>query len=211
MQKLTFSLLKQITLLAALGVTTSYLFFYKPSGNTLLMLQVGLGVLYLFFSVMEFSGKMEKMSLPFDRFFYLPFSVVSDKLIWLGALSIAAVVLFFSQSRLVTLAVLLFIKILADVIVFALKMKRKVYYISLFANYVLISLEHEQKIFASSIESVEFRYDIFYLKLKDKKTASLITDRLSENEKQLFTEKFVQWALQNNLSFTEEAKQKLAV
>ena len=81
---------------------------------------------------------------------------------------------------------------------------------SLFANYVLISLEGEQKIFASQIESVEYRYDIFYLKLKDKKTVALETDRLFENQKQIFTEKMVQWVMRNQLEFTAEAKAKLA-
>ena len=210
MQKLTISLFKQFSLLIALILTSSYLFVGIPNGNTLFILQMGLGILYLFFSVAEFSTKLAKMNLPFDRFFYLPYNVISHKIIRLGAFAIAGGVLWVSSSALIFLAGLLFIIILADVIVFVLKIVQKVYYMSLFANYVLISLEGEQKIFASQIESVEYRYDIFYLKLKDKKTVALETDRLAENQKQIFTEKMVHWVLRNQLEFTAEAKAKLA-
>ena len=210
MQKLTISLFKQFSLLIALIVTSSYLFVGIPNGNTLFVLQIGLGVLYLFFSVAEFSTKLAKMNLPFDRFFYLPYNLISHKLIRLGAFAISGGVLWISSSGLKFLAILLFIIILSDVIVFILKIVQKAYYMSLFANYVLISLEGEQKIFASQIESVEYRYDIFYLKLKDKKTVALETDRLFENQKQIFTEKMVQWVMRNQLEFTAEAKAKLA-
>ncbi len=178
MQKLTISLFKQLTLLAALIATSSYLFIGTPNGNTLFILQIVFGVLYLSFSVAEFSTKMAKMNMPFDRFFYLPYDVISHKLIRLGAFAIAGGVLWISSSGLMFLASLLFIIIAADLLVFILKVVQKVYYMSLFANYVLISLEKEQKIFASQIEMVEYRYDIFYLKLKDKKTVALETDRL---------------------------------
>ncbi|HXD94830.1 MAG TPA: hypothetical protein VNX01_16600 [Bacteroidia bacterium] len=209
MQKLTISLFKQLALLVALIVTSSYLFIGVPNGNSLFLLQIGLGILYLFFSVAEFSTKLAKMNLPFDRFFYLPYDVISHKLIRLGAFAIAGGVLWISSSGLMFLAGLLFIIIIADLLVFILKIVQRVYYMSLFANYVLISLEGEKKIFASQIESVEYRYDIFYLKLKDKKTVALETDRLAEGQKQIFTEKFVQWALRNQLEFTVEAKAKL--
>ena len=209
MQKLTISLFKQLTLLVALGFVISHLFVRAFDKNTMLTVQIGLGVVYLFLSVAEFSTKLAKMNLPFDRFFYLPYEVISDKTIKVGAFAIAAGVLWVSSSALVFLAGLLFIIIAADVLVFLLKVKQKAYYLSLFANYVLISLEGERKIFVSQIENVEYRYDIFYLKLKDKKTVSLVTDRLAENQKQIFTEKFVQWAVRNQLEFTAEAKQKL--
>ena len=210
MQKLTISLFKQLALLVALIATSSYLFIGIPNGNTLFILQIVFGILYLSFSVAEFSTKMAKMNMPFDRFFYLPYDVISHKLIRLGAFAIAGGVLWISSSGLMFLASLLFIIIAADLLVFILKVVQKVYYMSLFANYVLISLEREQKIFASQIEMVEYRYDIFYLKLKDKKTVALETDRLLESQKQIFTEKMVAWVLRNQLEFTAEAKVKLA-
>jgi len=209
MQKLTISLFKQLILLVALGFTIMHLFVKAFDKNTMIGLLIGLGIVYVCLAVAEFSTKLARMSLPFDRFFYLPYEVISDKAIRLGAFAIAGGVLWISSSALVFLADLLFLIILADVLVFILKVKQKVFYISLFANYVLISLEREHKVFASQIIGVEYRYDIFYLKLKDKKTVSLVTDRLAENQKQIFTQKFVQWVLRNQLEFTAEAKEKL--
>lgn len=209
MQKLGISLIKQLILLVALIFTIVHLFVQAFDKNTMIALIAVSGMLYVILSVAEFSTKLAKMSLPFDRFFYLPLSVISDKAIKLGAFAIAGGVLWVSSSALVFLAALLCIIILADLLVFILKVKQKVYYVSLFANYIFISLESEKKVFASQIASVEYRYDIFYLKLKDKKTVSLITDRLAENQKQIFTSSFVQWVQRNQLEFTAEAKEKL--
>ncbi|MBS1646374.1 MAG: hypothetical protein JST67_03425 [Bacteroidetes bacterium] len=208
-KKINAPLFKYLALLISLLATASFLLFASPSGKALLMLQIAMGVLYLFFSVAEFSNALTKMTLPYDRFFYMPYSLVSRKLIWLGALSIASAMLWVSSSGFVFLALFLTIIIGADILVFALKVKQKVFYVSLFANYILFSLEQEQKIFASTIDKIEYRYDIFYLNLKDKKTISIITDRLNENQKHIFIEKCTQWILRNKITLTAEAAEKL--
>ena len=209
MQKLSLSLIKQLSLLLVLGLTVSYLAIGKPHRTTIVYAQGIFTVIYLFLSVAEFSSRLSRMNLPVDRFFYLPYAVISNKTIRLGAYAIAAGVLWVSDSALIFLATILFVLILADVLVFFLKIKQRVYYISLMANYVYVCLEKEQKIFASQIDRIEYRYDIFFLKLKGKKTITLETDRLHEDQKELFTEKMVQWAVRNQLEFTEEAKGKL--
>ncbi|HEX7414315.1 MAG TPA: hypothetical protein VF411_09765 [Bacteroidia bacterium] len=209
MQKLSISLFKQLTLLLALSFTISYLLVRIPGKKAMIISQIVLGLVYLFLSVAEFSTKLAKMNLPFDRFFYLPHSVISNKAIRLGAFAIAGGVLWVSSSSLIFLAGLLFIIIASDALVFLLKIKQKIFYLSLFANYVFISLERDRKVFASQIASVEYRYDIFFLTLKDKKTIPIVTDRMAESQKQLFTSTFVAWVLRNKLEFTAEAKVKL--
>jgi len=210
MKSLSFSLLKYLSLLLALILTAGNLLYSIPDRHNLLLLQIILGIAYVSFSIIEFVRQLEKTNLPNDRFFYLPLSFLSNKFIKLGAFTIACVILFLSKSNLVFLAGLLLIVILADVLVFLLRINKKVYYISLFANYILFSLEDEKKVFAAHVEHIEYRYEIFYLKLKNRKVYPIQVSRIEKPEQSAFIEKFVLWVVCNKLHFTDEAREKLA-
>ena len=210
MSSLRLSLLKYLSLFLALIFTAGNLVYGTPGTKNLFILQIVFGVLYILFSAFEFIKQLEKTKLPNDRFFYFPLNFLSHKFIKLGAFTIAAVVLFISKSNLVFLGGLLLIVIIADILVLLLRLSKKVYYVSLFSNYVLFSLEHEKQVFASKIKFIEYRYGIFYIQLKDGKTYSIETSRIDTAQQQDFTEKFVLWSVINKLEFTNEAKEKLA-
>jgi len=210
MKILSYSLLKYLSLLLALIFTAGYLFYGLPGKSNLIVLQIVLGIIYVAFSVLEFTRQLEKAKLPNDRFFYFPLSFISSKFIKLGAFTLACVLLFISKSNLVFLAGLLLTVILADVLVFLLRINKKVYYVSLFANYVLFSLEDEKKVFASHIKIIEYRYGIFYLQLKTGKIYTIQVAQVEKSRQNAFIEKFVLWVVCNKLHFTEEAKEKLA-
>lgn len=209
-KKFSAPLLKYFTLLAALCITTGNLFWSLPDRSTLLFVQAIFAALYIFLSISDFNAQQAKSALPYDRFFYLPFSTVSIKVIKLGIFALAAVILLTSSSRFVFLGVLLAIIFTADLLVFLLRLKQRVYYVSLFANYILFALEEERKVFAQHIESIEYRYEIFYLKTKNNKTFPIEIARMRKHERSLFTEKFVLWVVCNKLTFTPEAREKLA-
>ena len=181
-----------------------------PGKNNLIILQIILGIIYIFFSVLEFTRQLKKEKLPNDRFFYFPLSFLSSKFIKLGAFTLACILLFISKSNLVFLAGLLLTVILADVLIFALRISKKVYYVSLFANYVLFSLEDEKQVFASHIKIIEYRYGVFYLQLKNGKIYTIQVAQVEKSQQNVFIEKFVLWVVCNKLHFTEEAKEKLA-
>ncbi len=210
MKKIPVSLFKYLTLLVALAFTTCHLVIKTPDKNTLLFILIGFAGVYIFLSIKEFLNTLAKSALPYDRFFYLPISVISVKVIKLGAFIIMGTVLFLSESSLVYLGALILIILFSDLLVFALRLGKKVYYVSLFANYILYALEQETKVFASQIEMVEYRYDVFYLKAKNGKTYPIEIARMPKADRPLFTEKFVLWVVCNKLVFTPEAKEKLA-
>lgn len=210
MNKIPASLAKYIALFLIVVLVVSNLLIRLPARNNLLILLAVFGAVYIFLSVREFLHALEKSQLPYDRFFYLPFSVVSVKVIKLGALAICGVVLLLSKAAVVYLGILLLIILVADLIVFILRTSKKVYYVSLFANYILFALENETKVFASQIDVIEYRYEIFFLKTKDNKTFPIEIARLNKHEQSTFTEKFVLWVVCNKLTFTPEAKEKLA-
>lgn len=209
MKALSYSLLKYLALFLALLATAGNLFYGNPSKGNLIILQIALGIVYIAFSILEFTRQLSKALLPHDRFFYFPLSFLSTKFIKLAAFGLACALLFLSKSSLVFLAGLLLTVILADLLVFALRIAKKVYYVSLFANYVLFSLEDEKQVFASKVKIVEFRYNIFYLTLVDGKIYTLEVERIEKAKQKLFVEKMVLWVLSNNLQFTDEAKAKL--
>ena len=210
MQKAPVSLIKYLVLLAVLIAVTTNLILRIPDASTLLFILIGFAAVYIFLSVTEFINTLAKSALPYDRFFYLPLSVVSFKVIKLGAIVIVGTVLVLSQSVLIYLGTLLLIILFSDSLVFLLRLRKKVYYVSLFANYILFALEKESKVFASQVETIEYRYDIFYLRCKNGKTYPIEIARMQKAEQPLFTEKFVLWVVCNKLVFTPEAKEKLA-
>src|SRR5437868_13070188 len=108
MKALSYSLIKYISLLAALILTAGNLFYGTPDIGSLIILQLVLGIIYLAFSVLEFTRQLEKAKLPHDRFFYFPLKFLSAKFIKLAAFGLACVLLFLSKSNLVVLAGLLF-------------------------------------------------------------------------------------------------------
>lgn len=210
MKKIPAALLKYFSLLIALCITAVHLIYQVPDRTTLFMILAIFAVLYIFLSVTDLNSKVEKSALTNERFFYLPYSTIMVKVIKLGIFALASIILLLSGSRVIFLGVLMSIIFLADLLVFILRLRKKVYYISLFANYILFSLEEEHKVFAQQVESIEYRYEIFYLKTVQNKTFPVDMSRLKKHERSAFTEKLVLWAVCNKLSFTPEAKEKLA-
>jgi hypothetical protein len=210
MNSLRLSLIKYFSLLSALVFTAGNIIMGTPDQKLLFILQLVFGGIYILFSVLEFVRQLGKTTMPSDRFFYFPLNFLSRKFIKLGAFTIACVVLFISKSSLVFLGGLVLIVIIADVLVFLLRISKKMYYISLFSDHVLLSLEHEKLVFASQVEIIEFRYGIFYLKLKNGNTFPIEVSRIDKAHQNSFTDKFVLWVVCNKLHFTDEAKEKLA-
>jgi hypothetical protein len=210
MNALRISLLKYFSLLAVLVCTIGNLWNRMPGTKALITLQIVFGSLYILFSVLEFAIQLKKTNLPTDRFFYFPLNFISRKFVKLGAFIIAGVVLIISESNLVFLGGILFIVVIADVLVFLLRYVKKVYYISLFNNYVLFSLEHEKQVYASQIKTIEYRYGIFYIQMNNGQTFPIEIVRIEKSLQKSFSEKFVMWAVINKLQFTDEAKEKLA-
>ncbi|MGZ3865324.1 MAG: hypothetical protein ACXVC6_03920 [Bacteroidia bacterium] len=210
MNALRISLLKYFSLLSALGFTIGNLLSGNPGRKSLLIIQLGLGGIYILLSVVEFTQQIKKADMPNERFSYLPFSFLSGKFIKIGAFTIAAVILLMSGSNLVFLGGILLIVLIADTLAFLFRISKRAYFVSLFNDYMIFTLDHDTKVFASDVKEVEFRYGVFFLQLNSNKTYSVEISRIEKSLQNSFTEKFVLWAVINKLQFTQEAKAKLA-
>ncbi|MGZ3864106.1 MAG: hypothetical protein ACXVPN_13435 [Bacteroidia bacterium] len=210
MNALRISLLKYFSLLSALGLTLGNLLSGNPGRKSLFIIQLVLGAIYILLSVIEFTQQIKKADMPNERFSYLPFSFLSGKFIKIGAFTIAAVILLMSGSRLVFLGGILLMVLAGDILAFSLRVSKRAYFVSLFNDHLLFTMDHETKIFASQVKEVEYRYGIFYLQLNNNKTYSIDISRIERSLKTSFTEKFVMWVVINKLRFTDEARAKLA-
>lgn len=210
MNALRISLLKYFSLLSALGFTIGNLLSGNPGRKSLFIIQLILGAIYILLSVVEFTQQIKKAEMPNERFSYLPFSFLSGKFIKIGAFTIAAVILLLSGSSLVFLGGILLIVLIADVLAFLFRVSKRAYFVSLFNDHIIFTLDHDKKVFSEDVKEVEYRYGIFFLQLNNGKTFSIDVSRIEKSLKESFTEKFVLWIVINKLHFTEEARIKLA-
>lgn len=95
----------------------------------------------------------------------------------------------------------------AELIVMFFKYSRKLCFVSFYANYLLFSKNTMFQIFASEIELVEFRHEIFYIVLKNKGAEDV---RLMNVEnKDQFISDLLNWLEKNSIQLNEESKLNL--
>ncbi len=210
MKKIPFSLFKYLTLFGALIFTVSALLSFVPEGEGLLVSQIILGLLFLSFSIADFSSRIIQSTQAVQKYNYLPISLISWQAIRTGAGIMAATLLLMAGNKMSYLGSLLVLVLFTDVLIFALSIGFKVFYIRIFANYIRISLERETVIYASQLKEVEYRYHTFFLKLKNNKVMTIDEGRMKLVDRENFKEKFVLWMLCNRISLTTEARQALS-
>lgn len=206
-----WGLLKNLVLLLLLTLTVVFLFNAGISGTFFFILQLVLGFVYVSFAILQFSYAAEKASLPINRFQYIPHRVIYYKLIRIVILSIGGIVLFFSHSRFQAFSLLILFVIFADAIALFLRLRNQTYFVSLFANYVLISIDKELKLFASQITSVEYRYDTFYFTINERFSHEIELERIPESYREKFRQSMTEWLIRNKIKCTEECREALGI
>lgn len=206
-----FSLLKQFSLLILVLVTLVHLIFdlFTPIG--FLFPQSVLGLAVLVFSRLEIDEQLKRSDSSLQRYFYFTNGMFAKKAIWVGCLLIAAFVLYNSSSSFSKLTFVAGILIGSEALSLVWRFKRKAYCVILYANYIYLLQTSERKIFAANIGLIEFRYDIFYLTLKDNSVEMLELENFLPEQRGKFKNEFIEWSMRNKISFTNEAKEKLDI
>ena len=78
---------------------------------------------------------------------------------------------------------------------------------NVYANYILIALEEMEKVFATEVENVEVRHEIFYLIKKNGKSVNIKT--FSIQDKDIFINKMKDWIVNNDVKISEESAARL--
>ncbi|HWY35175.1 MAG TPA: hypothetical protein VNX68_11055 [Nitrosopumilaceae archaeon] len=191
--------------LLALSLISRYLGWF--SGHDLIMIQLAIGAFYIFLSYYEINSAWFKAQLPKERFAYYPGSFYMSIAIKTGVYVMFAFVLMFSGSVMKYLYPVCLIIAFTKIVVCILVIVKRLCFVSIYANYILIAREKLDRIFAGEIENVEFRHDIIYLVKKDRSTYTIKT--FSIEHKKEFIAQMRDWIINNNLTITSESLSKL--
>ncbi len=208
-QTMNYGLAKNLTLLFLLIFTLLNVFYRWVGINATITLQFATGLIYLVLAVADHMQRNSASTLPEDRFAYITNGMIAVKGLKLFAFTGVAIGLYVMGTRLQALSGIIIILVLGEACVFFFRLARKNYFISLFNNYILFALESDAKVFARHITAVEYRYDMLFLTKENKKVQVIELDKLSKNKKQEFIERFVLWAENNHVKFTDEARNSL--
>jgi hypothetical protein len=208
MRNLNFVILKSFLLLLITAV--SFLPVVYPIDRiSCYFISAGLSVLYFFIGMREViaSDKMERKEL--QRFRYLPFLLISKRIIRISFFLILASLLVFPEVKLFWLQPLVISMAIGELIFFLTAVKYKVFSIRFYPDHLYMKQEKEMKIFAEEIDHIEYRYDIFYLVLKNRGTVKIDPEFTGPQERSVLVKTFLEWSRSNSIPFTEEAKDKL--
>lgn len=203
------SLYKNIILITMVIISVISFWNGMLKWTDLLALQIILGALYVFLSCFEFMNAAYKAALPIKRYAYFPYSFYMFKIIKASFFVSFAIMLITSGTRVKFLYPICLIIAITELLVMILKHKRRLNFVSIYANYLLFSQNIIFKVFANEISHIEFRHDIFYIVQKNKKTSDIRL--LNIENKNEFLTAFSEWVIKNNVQMNEESKLKLAV
>ncbi len=207
MNSVIISVGKNLVLIGLLLLTLVNLYLHWFTSRDLIMLQLVFGGIYIFLSYYEFNTTWFKAQLPKERFAYYPGSFYMSIAIKTGIYLMFAIVLAFSGSGIKYLYPVCIIIALTKVIVCILTIVKRLCFVSIYANYILIAREKMDRIYAHEIENVEFRHGIFYFVKKDRSTYTVKTFSM-ENRKD-FIAKMQEWITNNALTASSESLSKM--
>jgi hypothetical protein len=205
------NIFKSLVLIVLCGLAFSIGVFGYPQGFIALFGIYILAIAYTVLYAVELKDNSFITESPIERYFYITYGFVAIKAIKLLALLGLSIFFLINGKGLGILGFAILLIFVTDVIAFAYKLYKKSFCIALFANYIYMQLDFNKKIFVNQIQEIEFRYDIFYLVLKDKKVEIIELEKLQNNERAAFKTKFVEWIVRNKINCTEEAVSKLNI
>ena len=145
-------------------------------------------------------------------FVYFTQGMVTKKVIRIGSFMIASGILLFSGLKVMLFGVVLLAMLSGDVAGLLMGLKHRMYYVYFEEKSIVFVEDQVKRIFASHIKEIEYRYEIFYLTLKNDQVRLIEMARIEgEEDRKAFIQEFIFWATTYQLPFTEEAKQKLGI
>jgi hypothetical protein len=175
------------------------------SWKDLLALQAIMGAAYVFLSCYEFTNVSYRADVPKQRYAYFPYSFYMFRVLKVLLFVSFAVMLISSGTRVKFLYPICLIIAFTEICVALVKVYRKLCFVSFYANYILFSKSIMYQVFASDLESVQFRHGIFYFIRKNGKADDIRLVHI-ENKKE-FLKDIKDWLERNNISLNPESKQ----
>lgn len=174
------------------------------SWKDLLALQAIMGAAYVFLSCYEFINVSYRADVPKERYAYFPYNFYMFRVLKVFLFVSFALMLISTGTRVKFLYPICLIIAFTEICVTILKVYRKLCFVSIYANYILFSKSIMYQVFASDIESVQFRHGILYFIQKNGKADDIRLVHV-EKKKEFLTE-IKGWLEKNNISLNPESK-----
>jgi hypothetical protein len=201
-------IIKNLILVGIVLLTVMSYWSHVLNVQQLQLTQWSLGILYILFTYIEFSNPGYKASLPAERFAYYPGSFFMFRIIKTSLFLMFGILLLFVPSVIWILYPICFIIAISEIMVGIIKYVRRLSFVSVGENFVIIARENIEKIFASELENVEYRHDILYFVKKDRKTSVVKVFSVREHDE--FLAEIKSWISKNTVKISSESLDRLA-
>ncbi len=201
------SIAKNLILMGILVLSAINFFYGWFNWKDLLAIQGLAGLAYVFLSCHEFLNAQYKASLPIQRYSYFTNSFIMFRALKISMFLSFAAMFYFSGSNVKYIYPICVIIAITEGTVTYLKYKRNLCFVSIYANYLLFAQKKLSKVFASEIETVEFRHDIFYFIKKNNKSNQIKLVHIEEKEQFILALK--DWLKRNKINIGEESEAKI--
>jgi hypothetical protein len=199
---------KNLILVGVVLLSALNFYFGWYNWKELLGIQLLTGLAYIFLSCYEYLNASFKASLPVQRYPYFPNQFYMFRALKIGLFISFAVILYISGSdRIQALYPICLLIAATEGIITYLKVRQKLCFVNIYANYLLVAGNAIEKVFASEIMVIEFRHDIFYFVKKNRKTVTLKLEHIQHREK--FIQNLNEWLNRNNVLVSPESKDKI--
>ena len=205
------TLIKYLVLLGTLCVCVYVLLIRNSFSTTMLLITLGGALAYLFLAITDSISRSKKAEKRPNTFAYFTPGMVTKRVIRAGAFAIAGLVLVFSGTKVMLFGFPLLAMLLSELSDLLINIKNHSYYLYFDEKAVVLQQDSVKRIYPSHIREIEFRYEIFYLTLNNNQVRLIETEKIDSDRRSAFISQFVDWALRNDVNFTDEAREKLKI
>lgn len=193
-----FSILfKNVVLLILITISMVFIFTNNIGFNEVRYIFLGMGVLYIFAACLE-AFKISSLKKETPKFVYFTDGFIAKRFIKIIAFICCGVVLYYSDSIIKYMAFLCFLIAFTEVVVTLWRYTKKLCYVALENDMIIISTNKLNTMRASEIAKIETRHGLTYFVNYNAKAITLRTDMMKEKE--TFKIALDNWITKNQLS-----------
>ena len=193
-----FSILfKNSVLLILIAISLLFIFTNNIGFNEVRYLFLVMGALYVFAACLE-AYKISSIKKETIKFVYFTDGFIAKRFIKIIAFVCCGVLLYYSDSIIKYMAFLCFLIAFTEIIVTLWRYYKKLCYVALESDIIIISTNKLNTMRASEIAKIETRHGLIYFVNHNTKAITLRTDMMKEKE--AFNSALNNWITANQLS-----------
>ncbi len=204
---LLFNILKNLCLLAlAAGAVLPFVGYKLIFDIDAKLISLSI-VVVLLLSVLEYTFSKPKVNT--KKYTYVNDSMLVRKFVVILFLVVAALIFYFSSEFFAMLVLCISCIVAAELAIVVIKLIGKDFFISVDNEFITVNSTKNTRIYSTSIKEIEYRYESFYIQLKNGKVNLIDTKKIAETDITSFIEEMKQFITRNNVMVNEESRLNL--